>query len=510
MRKLFFLILALTLLYYTARGMLKFSGIHYSGFNVILLVILFIFLNSSKKAFWFIGFPISLAYSIYAPIGSLFGRITYRSVASLLATDAVESKEFFKLIPLENYTYPVLLIGALLLSRFILCKNKIYLHKNKTLIIIFIIIAMIKQSPFAFFNDIYSASSNVKKELSFLRSMDKHNSWSDYAEKVSNLSKYTNYVLVIGESARKDYLNAYGYPVNNTPFMSSSNGVLVDGLMAGGISTVESLRLMLTKPNVDLWEPNYKLNVIDLARSAGFKTYWVSNQGFGGDYETPVTTIARRADIKKFFKIGSAASINTSDFELLPEFEKIVKNNTEKKLIVLHLYGSHVNACERIKDFEKKFTVKNPLYKYFGCYVTSIAKTDMFLEKVYKILKNEEIKNNKTFSMIYFSNHGQSHSIDKGKYVLMHLNNSGQPTVSNYNIPLFKVSSYDNKQIKCKSFKSGLNFTNGIGTWLGIKNKLIDPNYDLFDCKNDSNDYGLSEKLKLLPKDMQTIDISDK
>ncbi len=490
--------------------MLKCSGIYSSGFNVSLLVFLFIFINASKKAFWFIGFPISFIYSIYAPIGVLFGRISYRSLASVIATDISEAKEFLKLIPLENYFYPVLFLGGILFTRFIFVNYQIHLHKNKTLIICFVILALIHQAPFYFFHDIYNATSNVKQEITLLNSLKDHNAWLDYAVKDSIESKYTNYVLVIGESARKDYLNAYGYPLNNTPFMSSSNGIIVDGLMSGGINTVESLRLMLTKPNEALWKPNYSLNFVDMARSAGFKTYWISNQGYNGDIDTPITTIARRADVIKFFKLGTSSSINISDFKLLSEFENIIKSNKEKKLVIIHLYGSHVNVCDRVSDFKNLFPVRNKQYQYISCYVNSIAKTDLILKKIYKILKLEEEVSESFFSMIYFSDHGQSHNLEKNKPILMHMTVSGQPTISNYKIPLFKLSSDDTEQKKCKSFKSGLNFTNGIGSWLGIKNKLLDPNYDLFDCKDDKDDYGLNEKIKLLPKDMPIIDISNK
>ncbi|WP_369678679.1 sulfatase-like hydrolase/transferase [Pasteurella multocida] len=31
-------------------------------------------------------------------------------------------------------------------------------------------------------------------------------------------SKYDNYVLVIGESMRADYMSLYGYPIETTPF----------------------------------------------------------------------------------------------------------------------------------------------------------------------------------------------------------------------------------------------------------------------------------------------------
>ena len=78
-------------------------------------------------------------------------------------------------------------------------------------------------------------------------------------------------MLIIGESARKDYHHAYGYPSENTPFMSQANGTLIDGFTSGGTNTIASLRLMLTKPDTKNWESNYELGLIDLIKSAVFK-----------------------------------------------------------------------------------------------------------------------------------------------------------------------------------------------------------------------------------------------
>lgn len=59
---------------------------------------------------------------------------------------------------------------------------------------------------------------------------------------ITNVSpKYKNYVLVIGESARRDYHEIYGYPIKNNPFLSEANGVFVDGFNAVGINTIPAL-----------------------------------------------------------------------------------------------------------------------------------------------------------------------------------------------------------------------------------------------------------------------------
>ena len=88
--------------------------------------------------------------------------------------------------------------------------------------------------------------------------------------------------------------------------MSSANGTLIDGMTSAGTNTVASLRLMLTLPDKEKWEPNYDLSLVDLIKSAGLKTYWLSNQGFLGEYDTPVASLASKSDETIFLKKAGA------------------------------------------------------------------------------------------------------------------------------------------------------------------------------------------------------------
>ncbi|HEI8513188.1 TPA: phosphoethanolamine transferase [Morganella morganii] len=362
-----------------------------------------------------------------------------------------------------------------------------------------IVFSMLNQSPATFFKELIDSSMKVKDELVKINKIKPRSDWGISS---LNRSMYNNYILIIGESARKDYHNAYGYPINNTPFMSSGNGHLVNGLTSGGNNTVSSLRLMLTKPDVENWEPNYNLNIIDLAKSAGIKTYWISNQGFSGVFDTPISVIANRSDYKFFLKYGSFSSKNTDDILLLDELNKIISTNkNEKKLIVIHLYGSHPNPCDRINGYDKITNVKDNKYYDVLCYITSIKKTDDFIKNTNEIME----KSNETYSVLYFSDHGMGHLEDENGIFLKHVKN----TIFNYEIPLYKISSDDHNRVECTSFKSGLNFLDGIATWIGIKNINLTVDYDLFNCKSDSSDYGLKEKIDSSMDDM-AIDIRGK
>jgi len=122
---------------------------------------------------------------------------------------------------------------------------------------------------------------------------------------------------------------------------------------------------MLTLPNKEKWEPNYSLSLVDLIKSAGVKTYWLSNQGMLGEFDTPVSSLASKSDETFFLKKGgSFNSTNFSDFDLLPKFAQVLEDPIQgKRFIVLHIYGSHPMACDRVEDYPKIFNDKDLTYK---------------------------------------------------------------------------------------------------------------------------------------------------
>ncbi|WOB99699.1 MULTISPECIES: phosphoethanolamine transferase [unclassified Providencia] len=509
-KKIIFSILALTILIVFSKMMLRGSGIsHPSVRDITLVCLFFIILSSSQKAYWLIGSIIVTIYALYTPIGLTFGTPTYQYLASLIATDALETAEFFTQIPLKNYLSILVIIGGFILFKKITNSKKIQFYKNKSLIICLIIIALIDQVPFRIFNEGYQSINSLQKELETLSPYTQKSSWGVSTLK-NDEKHYDDYILIVGESVRRDYMGVYGYPINNTPFLSHTNGTIVDGLTAPGTNTISSLRLMLTLPNITEWAPNYGLNFIDLAESAGFKTYWLSNQGFIGEYDTPVSFIAARSSLKKFMKIGAYNSSNSSDFELLDIFKKELNttvSKNQKRLFVIHLYGSHPDACARIEDFENKYLTKDDKYTNISCYVASIEKTDQLISKIYDALKSQENKNNRTFSILYFADHGLSHNLVDNK-LKMSLSNSSTKIL---NIPLIKISSDDKDRNYIKSKKSGLFFTEGLANWLGINNAELKENYSLFSSLKDDEKYDPIEQYKGLSQDHDdAIDIREK
>ncbi|WP_439243392.1 phosphoethanolamine transferase [Lonepinella sp. BR2474] len=486
-------IFALVCLFFASKLLLIGTGFYPqpSLREILLLAGLVLLFNASKKIFYFILFPIIILHALYAPIGITFGPPSYQYIASVFATDLEESKEFFAQLSWLNCTYPIVIIGLFILFRYFSQQGKLSLYKNKALLAVLAVFFLWDQAPLKFITETYTASIKVKNELAQLNRFTIESQWG---KSQLTSSKYDDYVLIIGESARKDYHHAYGYPVQNTPFMSSANGVLIDGFTSGGTNTIASLKLMLTQPDTQNWEGNYSLNMIDMIKSAGIKTYWLSNQGYFGEFDTPISAIANRSDERIFLKSGNSfQSKNSSDFDLLPKLQQVLAQpQVGKRFIVLHLYGSHPISCDRLTDYPKIMDDNQIEKKYLNvnCYISSIKKTDDMLKRVYEQLTQNQQKNHRTFSMIYFSDHGLAHQITPNE---INIHNSAGKSKRHYDIPLFKISSDDNQRHEYKAFKSGLNFTNDIANWIGMSNPLLDPKQDLFSPQPDPDDYGLKQ-----------------
>ena len=70
---------------------------------ILLTAIFIILLSSSRKSFYFILLPLVCLHAIYTPTGLNFGAPSYQYIASVLATDMLETKEFLMQIPMSSY-----------------------------------------------------------------------------------------------------------------------------------------------------------------------------------------------------------------------------------------------------------------------------------------------------------------------------------------------------------------------------------------------------------------------
>lgn len=210
-------------------------------------------------------------------------------------------------------------------------------------------------------------------------------------------------LLVIGESASRDYMKAFNkeYKYDTTPWLDkmekSKNFILFPNAFSIGANTVLAVSNAMTEINQYNDKKFYEsCSIIDIAHKAGYKVHWYSNQGHLGSADTPVTLIANTADVAKWTK----QELNKVQYDesLLPSLKEL--DSTKNNFLVLHLQGSHFNFLNRYPESFTKFGTPGK-YDLEVNYANSIAYTDYVLEQIFNYAKN----NLNLQAMVYFSDH---------------------------------------------------------------------------------------------------------
>jgi len=317
------------------------------------------------------------------------------------------------------------------------------------------------------------------------------------------------FVLVIGESANRDHFGIYGYLRNTTPWLSSviskEGWLLFDNGYASYCHTVPSLALALTDANqYNGYEPFDRPSIIDVFKSAGFTTYWISAQHRFSFADNQLTAIAESSDIAIFTNENVDGRSYTTDKKIPIVFREVLSNidHMKNNLIIINLLCSHAEYANRYpRDFMPQFPRgsdylgdlgKNLKFvsEVLNPYDTSIAYTDKILSEIFAEIQSST--NKKTF-FLYTSDHGED--VFGEKY-----HNSGIFNFNMVRIPFVFWFSPDfvkersARMINITRNKSQI-FTNDLlfDTLIGlanIKTKLYTSKYDI-----SSNDYFLNDSV---------------
>lgn len=417
-------------------------------------------------------------------------------IGAFFETDWQESKEFVQSLPLYSYAFSLLtlLFGGYILY---LGKKKSYARGRKQSIVTLVIgilatgltlyrpLAKMKEyhafkwsvsrtAIVAFYASIYDNIQEyqaMKKELS--KGIEGTPTWQ-----ISKVSPpYQNYVLVIGESVRKDYMHLYGFPQENTPFLDKVHGTIIDGYTATAPNTTASLlrSFVQMKGEKDFVYIN---NIITLAKAAGFETFWFSNQGISGNWDTPIAKLAFLCDHKEFTKKGDYASMNYHDSILLPLLQRALQQKSlSPRLFILHTMGSHVNFEARL-EHPIHFDYYN---RKLSAYIQTIEQTDTLLKGIYEALQRQGAP----FSMLYFSDHGLM-TQDRASIFASLTHGDTSPNKACYRVPFVLLSSDDAAHKVLKVNKSAFYFLDGFAQWLGIQEASLRPNYDFRSTESDT------------------------
>ena len=266
-------------------------------------------------------------------------------------------------------------------------------------------------------------------------------------------------IVVIGESASRTYMKAFNpdFPFDNTTWLSSKLGLRAQGLglslpapiidedfketpdntpnlskvdgnfiifqnaYASWSQTVPVLQRALTEQSQYNDKEFYNsVSIVDVAKMSGYKTFWFSNQGRYGEYDSAVTLVAKTSDVAEW--TDDAYDFSHKYDESLLEFLTTL-NPAENNFVVLHLMGSHIYYNSRYPRSFKKWTTADGTGMMLAApaYANTILYTDFILSKIF----DYAAQNLNLQAMIYFSDHGEdlkiSHNPDVFSYDMVRI-----------------------------------------------------------------------------------------
>ena len=282
-------------------------------------------------------------------------------------------------------------------------------------------------------------------------------------EKATSEEKYQNIILIVDESIGGKYLSINGYEKETTPYLKSIKEHFINlGLASSGAncSAKSNLILMSGIQLADLPDKEHKAlkkpTIFQYAKNAGYKTHYISGQGFQDKLQNHITKydlehIDNFTQLKEHYKHKSMP-----EEHIIVETTKVLKSS-EKNFIFIVKHGSHFSWEDSYPKEEKYFLptleasdalTLEKKSEALNSYLNSVRyNVDLFFKHFLKEI--DFFKRDDTL-IIYTADHGQS-ILEEGR-TATHCD-STNPPLSQGIVPLLVFTSKSDKELRTFDFK---------------------------------------------------------
>lgn len=265
---------------------------------------------------------------------------------------------------------------------------------------------------------------------------------SDYAFNVETSrpdSVREVYIAVVGETSRADNWQLFGYDRFTTPYLCSLADTAIAAYgktLSESNTTHKAVPLLLSTLTSENFGKNINRtkSVITAFKEAGYATDYISMQARNHSY---IDFFAFEADSTVFLREPEPGVVNAavSDIDALPLVDSILASGRGKQLIVLHLYGSHFNYCDRypreqayfLPDLYQEANLANR-GRLINAYDNAIRQTDHLLYELMARLDSIGCPG----GLVFTSDHGED-IYDDARHRFLHA--SPTPTYMQLHVP---------------------------------------------------------------------------
>ncbi|PBJ19204.1 Phosphoethanolamine transferase EptC [Pseudomonas sp. ACN8] len=253
-------------------------------------------------------------------------------------------------------------------------------------------------------------------------------------------------VLVIGESTNRQRMSLYGYPRPTTPELDKLKDQLnvFDNVITPRPYTIEALQQVLTfadEENPDLYLSTPSL--VSMMKQAGYKTFWITNQQTMTKRNTMLTTFSEQADEQVYLNNNRNQNAAQYDGDVIEPFNKALADGAPRKLIVVHLLGTHMSYQYRYPSTFDKFQdregvpagIRDDQLPTYNSYDNAVLYNDFVVSSLIK----DYARTNPNGFLLYLSDHGEDVFDSVGHSTLGR--NENKPTAPMYTIPFMAWAS---------------------------------------------------------------------
>lgn len=252
----------------------------------------------------------------------------------------------------------------------------------------------------------YKEFNEVRKQLSGMLAVPT----SEVFKEVVSDSAAQTHIIVIGESTSRWHLQLYKYPRETNPLLSKKKELMAfNDVITPHVHTLLALEKIMTLSDYDNPQPKVNGSVVQLANAAGYKTFWISNQQPVGLHES-ISTIISNAAADRRFETTNGYQYTIHDQSLINPLKKALSDPTDKKIIFVHLIGTHARYYKRYpknydvfkgQNYPSGFKSKDA-QREINQYDNAVLYNDFVISSMIDLLDSYSDKG----SLLYFSDHG--------------------------------------------------------------------------------------------------------
>ncbi|WP_233707325.1 phosphoethanolamine transferase, partial [Helicobacter cetorum] len=367
-------------------------------------------------------------------------------IQTILATNPSESKAFFESVILARPLIPILYICSCILFLYfirfeieITPKKAHFINGFLTLTILSHgLKSLITQHTLYYTtNSLVNSTPLTKSLYAFYQAQTEQAVGLKFLKNLSNFSKkdylaieenhIPNVILVVGESASRNFMQLYGYNAPNNPLLSTLANererereskapslFVFKNVVSSEAYTLENFTRLLTYSDYENRDtPWYQFNNLgNIFKQANYKTFDLDNQEgvqMGERKLTPFYLLSLSFNIPYNPNNGwwQLDGYLVKDLK-----DRVLPNLKAKNFILLHLVGNHYYYNERFPKNFAKFKIDDLVYtdlhikddkdkQIVADYVNSLYYNDYILNEIFNLFKDKDA------IVFYLSDHAQ-------------------------------------------------------------------------------------------------------